>query len=102
MKNQKQFKNHAGSRGSAQAIPRELRDDQLVGYLLYREDTEEFLLSHNANADFSSYVWTLYPGIAYVWPTLQTAFNYSKFLDNPSKVVPFYDLGDKFLVVFGV
>lgn len=101
MKNQKQIKKHAGDRGSAQAIPRALRGDQLVGYLLYREDTEEFFHSSKVVVEcFSACAWTSHPGVAHVFSTLQKAFSFSESLKNPTQAVPFYDTGDSFVVGF--
>jgi hypothetical protein len=81
-------------------VPLELRKYDLIGYVIFRHDTEEFFHSHREAPGYSTNAWCLEPSFAYVFDSEKAAFRYSIYFDKPAEIVPIYDLGDKFGVGF--
>jgi len=77
-----------------------LSEENLLGWLIYRPDTDEFLHSHIAcvGCTTARYVKTL--EYAYCFSSEALAFRYSMFIDKPTDVVKLYDNGDKLVVLF--
>jgi len=77
-----------------------LSDDDMVGWLVYRPDTDEFLHSHREAHGYSTSAYVRNPSYAYRFNSACLAFNFAKFMDKVVEVVPLYDLGDRFAVGF--
>ena len=77
-----------------------LTDDNLIGWLIYRSDTDEFLYSHKAGVGYSAAAYVKEPAIAYCFDTERMAFRYSTFIEKETEVVPLFDIGDKLIVGF--
>jgi hypothetical protein len=77
-----------------------LNDDDLMGWLIYRSDTEEFLYSHKAGVGYTSAAYVKEPALAYLFDSERLAFRYSTFINKKTEVVPLFDIGDKLAVGF--
>lgn len=73
---------------------------QPVGWLIYRPDTEDFLLSYIGHALGSSRAYVKEPDIALSFYSQSRALDFAKCIDKPTEIVPLFDLGDKLAVCF--
>jgi hypothetical protein len=87
-------------RGTSRAPSRPINDNNLIGWLIYRPDTEEFLLKHTAGIGYSSAAYVKNPSSAYIFDSERLAKRYSKLIDKKTEVVPLFDFGDKLAVGF--
>jgi len=72
----------------------------LIGWLIYRSDTDEFF-SLQALLGYSTRSYVKNPEFAFCFSTEQLAFRYSTFIEKETEVVPLFDLGgDKLAVGF--
>ena len=73
----------------------------LIGWLIYRPDTEEFLYSHKAGIGYSAAAYVKNPGQGYLFDSERMAYRYATFIDKETEVVPLFDFGqDKLGVGF--
>jgi hypothetical protein len=77
-----------------------INESQPLGWLIYRPDTKEFLHSHMIDPGRSVCAYVEEPANAYRFFSESLAFNFAKFIDKPTEIVPLFDLGDKLAVVF--
>lgn len=77
-----------------------IEESQPVGWLIYRPDTEDFLHSYMVEPLHSVYAYVEEPANAYRFFSESLAFNFAKFIDYPTDIVPLFDLGDELAVVF--
>lgn len=75
-------------------------DSEIIGWLIYRSDTEEFLYSHCAGIGYSAAAYVKEPAFAYLFSSEHLAFKYSTFIDHETEVVSLFDIGDKLVVGF--
>jgi hypothetical protein len=75
-------------------------EPELIGWVIYRQDTEEFFHSHNSSSGFRGDAYTKEPALAQCFNSESQAFRYSVFSNKPTKVLPLFDFGDKLGVVF--
>lgn len=72
----------------------------LLGWLLYRPDTEEFLVGIKADENSVVTLYTKEPILGYLYQSERLAFRASIFIDQIFEVVPLFDYGDKLAVAF--
>lgn len=80
--------------------PLALTEDNLLGWLIYRPDTDEFLYSHRAGIGYTNTAYVKQPAFAYCFANEQLAFRYSTFIDMPTHIVRLHDFGDQLVVRF--
>jgi len=76
-----------------------LADKEIIGWLIYRPDTDEFLHSHEAGVGYSTERYVKNPCDAYLFKSEQLAFRYSTFINREMGVVPLLDNGNDSVVV---
>lgn len=93
--------NNSG-RGTAPggSLPESINGAQLVGFVIYRPDTDEFLHSHKAGIGYSAAAYCKNPSYAYIFDSERLAHRYSTFLDIQSKVCPVFENENEWLVGF--
>lgn len=87
-------------RGTSRAPSRPINDNDLIGWLIYRPDTDEFLHSHKAGIGYTTTGYAKSPEDAFCFSSEKLAFKYSTFIDKKTEVVPLFDYGDKLAVGF--
>lgn len=75
-------------------------ENDIIGWLIYRPDTEEFVHSLKDTPEFTSTFYTTEPCFAFQYETEEIAFRASTAIDKPTEVVPLFDIGDKLAVGF--
>lgn len=101
MKSKSTNKRHKGNaRTHYVRRPLPLCDENLMGFLIYRPDTDEFLFSHTSGLRINIARYVKEPALAYLFSTEQLAFRYSTFIDKETFIVKLYDLVDMLVVRF--
>ena len=83
-----------------EAHPQAAVNHDVLGWLIYRPDTEEYLVSHKASIGHAVTGYAKNPEYAYCFGTERLAFRYSTFIDKPTEIVKLFDFGDKLVVCF--
>lgn len=84
----------------AQIYPGQVPEPEIIGWLIYRPDTQEFFHSHRSGVGYSSNAYTLEACFAYCFDTEKAAYRYSRNIDRKTDIVPLFDRGDKLVVLF--
>lgn len=71
----------------------------ITGYIL-SNSSEEYLVDARSLSFGASALWSLYPGLARVFPTVRQARRYALRYGKPLSVMELYDVGDRYLVCF--
>lgn len=85
---------------NAQMNKTEVKEPELLGYLIYRPDTDEFFHSHTDNEAVTINAYTKESALAYLFTTEHFAYRTSTYLDVITEIVPLFDFGDKLGVLF--
>lgn len=75
-------------------------DDELIGWLIYRPDTDEFLHSFMVDDGYSIHSYVKEPCLAYRFFSESLAKFNAKHIDKQTEIVPLFDHNDKLIVGF--
>jgi|APLak6261658528_1056013.scaffolds.fasta_scaffold02971_2 hypothetical protein len=75
-------------------------EPELIGWLIYLPDTEEFFHSHQFTRCICINAYTKEPSLAFCFGSQQFAFCYSIFINKSTKIVSLYVCGNRFIVVY--
>lgn len=72
----------------------------LVGYLIYRHETDDFLMTSVTTLYYNEATYTKSPESAYLFSSEKFASSFISVVKGKAQIVPLYDLGDRLAVGF--
>lgn len=71
-----------------------------VGYLIYRHETNDFLITSVTTLYYNEATYTKSPEHAYLFGSEKSASAFMAVVKGKAQIVPLYDLGDRLAVGF--